>query len=377
MTAQNVICKTTTRRWSRSTKLKKNLYCNTKEIEEELQAKNVITEEQKKEISELKNVVNEKIKEIDRLNEKYNDFEMKTNSKMSDIESERVRQVKKDMLDEILELKNKHRVAVEVADAKRLQLEKEIQDSKIMSGKATEALESRISSMKNKLLEVEEERNAKKRELQEVSERLAVVESMRNADHEECVQQRRVVLLQVKEENENLRRELVNSKNEETLVKLRRKLEDTTSEKIQLESTKKELTSKLENSKIKFKAMIETAMRRAATEASQDTASEWQKRVDQDTLESKQAIYELQMQLKDFSDQLRQRDAELVEFERKYARSSASLEVSQKEANYLKTEIEDLKRQLRAATEKNTYKTGDRSHASMPPQHQKLQADQH
>ena len=122
----------------------------------------------------------------------------------------------------------------------------------------------------------------------------------------------------------------------------------------------------MENSKIKFKAMIETAMRRAATEASQDTASEWQKRVDQDTLESKQAIYELQMQLKDFSDQLRQRDAELVEFERKYARSSASLEVSQKEANYLKTEIEDLKRQLRAATE-NTYKTGDRSHASMPP----------
>ena len=58
------------------------------------------------------------------------------------------------------------------------------------------------------------------------------------------------------------------------------------------------------------------------------------------------------MQVKDFSDQLRQRDAELVEFERKYARSSASLEVSQKEANYLKTEIEDLKRQLRAATEK-------------------------
>ena len=262
---------------------KESLRQRTKEIEEELQAKNVITEEQKKQISELKNAVNEKMKEINQLNEKYNDFEMKTNSKLSDIESERVRQVKKDMLDEILELKNKHRVAVEVADAKRLQLEKEIQDSKIMSGKATETLESRISSMKNKLLEVEEERNAKKRELQEVSERLAVVESMRNADHEECVQQRRVVL-QVKEENENLRRELVNSKNEETLMKLRRELEDTKSEKIQLESTNKELTLKLENSKIKFKAMIETAMRRAATEASQDTASEWQKRVDQDTL---------------------------------------------------------------------------------------------
>ena len=37
--------------------------------------------------------------------------------------------IKKDMQDEILELKNKHRVAVEVADAKRLQLEKEIQDT--------------------------------------------------------------------------------------------------------------------------------------------------------------------------------------------------------------------------------------------------------
>ena len=67
------------------------------------------------------------------------------------------------------------------------------------------------------------------------------------------------------------------------------------------------------------------------------SSSEWQKRVDQDTLESKQAIHELQMQVKDFSDQLRQRDTELVEFERKYARSSASLEVSQKEANCLKT----------------------------------------
>jgi hypothetical protein len=258
------------------------------------------------------------------------------------------------MLDEMLEIKNKHRVAIEVADAKRLKLEKEIQDSKIMAAKATETLESRINALKNNLLEVEEERNTAKRELQDSVERLAVVESMRNADHEECVQHRRTVL-QVKEENEDLRRKLVNSKDEENLMKITRKLENMTNEKKKLENESKDLTLKLDKSKVQFKAMIETAMRRAANEASQDTALEWQKRLDQEILEAKQEKDELRFQVKDSNDQLRQRDKELVEFERKYARSSASLEVSQKEVNYVKTEMEDLKRQLRTATEKIVY----------------------
>ena len=52
-------------------------------------------------------------------------------------------------------------------------------------------------------------------------------------------------------------------------------------------------TLKLDKSKVQFKAMIETAMRRAANEASQDTALEWQKRLDQEILEAKQEKDEL------------------------------------------------------------------------------------
>ena len=48
---------------------KESLRQRTKEIEEELQAKNATAEEQKKQISELKRV-NEKMKEINQLNEK-------------------------------------------------------------------------------------------------------------------------------------------------------------------------------------------------------------------------------------------------------------------------------------------------------------------
>jgi len=333
---------------------KKTLNYRTKELEEELKKSNTKAEDQKNQIYDLKQNIQEKLKNIEALKEKYDDFEMTTKAKLSNIESEQVRRVKKDMLDEMLEIKNKHRVAIEVADAKRLKLEKEIQDSKIMAAKATETLESRINALKNNLLEVEEERNTAKRELQESVERLAVVESMRNADHEECVQHRRTVL-QVKEENEDLRRKLVNSKDEENLMKITRKLENMTNEKKKLENENKDLTLKLDKSKVQFKAMIETAMRRAANEASQDTALEWQKRLDQEILEAKQEKDELRFQVKDSNDQLRQRDKELVEFERKYARSSASLEVSQKEVNYVKTEMEDLKRQLRTATEKIVY----------------------
>lgn len=333
---------------------KKTLNYRTKELEEELKKSNTKAEDQKNQIYDLKQNIQEKLKNIEALKEKYDDFEMATKAKLSNIESEQVRRVKKDMLDEMLEIKNKHRVAIEVADAKRLKLEKEIQDSKIMAAKATETLESRINALKNNLLEVEEERNTAKRELQESVERLAVVESMRNADHEECVQHRRTVL-QVKEENEDLRRKLVNSKDEENLMKITRKLENMTNEKKKLENENKDLTLKLDKSKVQFKAMIETAMRRAANEASQDTALEWQKRLDQEILEAKQEKDELRFQVKDSNDQLCQRDKELVEFERKYARSSASLEVSQKEVNYVKTEMEDLKRQLRTATEKIVY----------------------
>ncbi len=333
---------------------KETLIYRTKEVEEELKSTTTKVDEQKNQISELKQTIQSKLNEIEALKEKYDDFEIKTKSKLSDIESEQVRRVKKDMLDEMLEIKNKHRVAIELADAKRLKLEKEIQDSKIMASKATETLESRLNALKNNLLEVEEERNASKRELQETVERLAVVESLRNADHEECVQHRRTVL-QVKEENEELQRKLVNSKNEETLIKAHRELEDMKKHKTSVENENKDLTLKLEKSKVQFKAMIETAMRRAANEASQDTALEWQKRLDQEMLDNKQVIDELKFQLKDSNDQLRQRDKELVEFERKYARSSASLEVSQKEVNSAKSEMEDLKRQLRTATEKIVY----------------------
>ena len=353
---------------------KKTLNYRTKELEEELKKSNTKAEDQKNQIYDLKQNIQEKLKNIETLKEKYDDFEMATKAKLSNIESEQVRRVKKDMLDEMLEIKNKHRVAIEVADAKRLKLEKEIQDSKIMAAKATETLESRINALKNNLLEVEEERNTAKRELQESVERLAVVESMRNADHEECVQHRRTVL-QVKEENEDLRRKLVNSKDEENLMKITRKLENMTNEKKKLENENKDLTLKLDKSKVQFKAMIETAMRRAANEASQDTALEWQKRLDQEILEAKQEKDELRFQVKDSNDQLRQRDKELVEFERKYARSSASLEVSQKEVNYVKTEMEDLKRQLRTATEKIVYQNKNNDsmvsnrngHGTVPP----------
>ena len=164
---------------------KKTLNYRTKELEEELKKSNTKAEDQKNQIYDLKQNIQEKLKNIEALKEKYDDFEMATKAKLSNIESEQVRRVKKDMLDEMLEIKNKHRVAIEVADAKRLKLEKEIQDSKIMAAKATETLESRINALKNNLLEVEEERNTAKRELQDSVERLAVVESMRNAGYEE------------------------------------------------------------------------------------------------------------------------------------------------------------------------------------------------
>jgi chromosome segregation ATPase len=309
---------------------------------------------------------NEKLmKEIETLKEEGEERERRNKQISIHVENEKVSVLRKEYgakLDKAMQDKS---TAARVAEAKQMKLRQQIEEAKLMSAKAAEVADNSKHAQKTRMLELEEECSATVRKNQELSERLAVVEALRAEDQAECSEQRRAAL-KAQEDAETYRRKLANSANEERTIKLQRSLEAMTDEKDKFKTLSNEVSLKLEKTKAQFKMMLETAMRRAANEASQDTTVEWQQKCDEQMASLRESCDQFKFDLKNANNDLKQKDREIIEFERKYARSAANLEVKEKEVMTLKSELEEAKRQLTTATAKIVSVASESRFRSMP-----------
>ena len=288
---------------------------------------------------------------VEELKRNHSERENRMKQLASKAENDTVRSLKDDFEKKMNDVLSEKKTAASVAEVKIMKLRQQIEETKVLSAKASAMSDTNNQAQKLRIIELEEDRNTLLRKKQEVDERLAIVEALRAEDQAECVQQRRAAM-NAQEEAENFRRRLANSANEERVLKLTRDLETVSTERDKVKKELESSTIQMNKSKLKFKSMLETAMRRAAAEASLDTMTEWKEKTEAQQVESRELNDELKSKLHDALDESKRKDRELIDFERKYARSSASLEVKEKEVMTLKSEIEDMKRELAGARTK-------------------------